>query len=69
MVVYAPAQIISAPTQLITAPAQLPATGAVVYTALFFFVSLFNRQSIFLFAYLSVNAQMEHVSTWPTPSR
>ena len=42
MVVYAPAQIISAPaqlitapTQLITAPAQPPATGAVVYTALF----------------------------------
>ena len=36
MVVYAPAQIISAPAQLITAPAQPPATGAVVYTALFF---------------------------------
>ena len=42
MVVYAPAQIISAPAQFITAPAQLitvpaqpPATGAVVYTALF----------------------------------
>ena len=35
MVVYAPAQIISAPAQLITAPAQPPATGAVVYTALF----------------------------------
>ena len=42
MVVFAPAQIISAPAQLITAPAQLitapaqpPATGAVVYTALF----------------------------------
>ena len=39
MVVYAPAQIISAPAQLITAPAQPPATGAVVYTALFFFSS------------------------------
>ena len=44
MVVYAPAQIISAPVQiisapvqLITAPAQPPATGAVVYTALFLF--------------------------------
>ena len=37
MVVYAPAQIISAPAQLITAPAQPPATGAVVYTALFEF--------------------------------
>ena len=36
MVVYAPAQLISAPAQLITAPAQPPATGAVVYTALFF---------------------------------
>ena len=36
MVVYARAQIISAPAQLITAPAQPPATGAVVYTALFF---------------------------------
>ena len=42
MVVYAPAQIISAPAQTIsapaqpiTAPAQPPATGAVVYTALF----------------------------------
>ena len=35
MVVYAPAQIISAPAQLTTAPAQPPATGAVVYTALF----------------------------------
>ena len=35
MVVYAPVQIISAPAQLITAPAQPPATGAVVYTALF----------------------------------
>ena len=39
MVVYAPAQIISAPAQLITAPAQPPATGAVVYTALFFLLS------------------------------
>ena len=39
MVVYAPAQIISAPAQLITAPAQPPATGAVVYTALFIDVS------------------------------
>ena len=37
MIVYAPAQLISAPAQLITAPAQPPATGAVVYTALFFF--------------------------------
>ena len=37
MVVYAPAQPISAPAQLITAPAQPPATGAVVYTALFDF--------------------------------
>ena len=32
---HAPAQIISAPAQIITAPAQPPATGAVVYTALF----------------------------------
>ena len=39
MVVYAPAQIISAPAQLITAPAQPPATGAVVYTALFFHIA------------------------------
>ena len=39
MVVYAPAQIISAPAQLITAPAQPPATGAVVYTALFYHLS------------------------------
>ena len=35
MVVFAPAQNNSAPAQLITAPAQPPATGAVVYTALF----------------------------------
>ena len=35
MIVYAPAQINSAPAQLSTAPAQPPATGAVVYTALF----------------------------------
>ena len=41
MVVYAPAQIISAPAQLITTPAQPPATGAVVYTALFFFFCSF----------------------------
>ena len=34
-IIYAPAQIIYAPAQLITAPAQPPATGAVVYTALF----------------------------------
>jgi len=32
---HAPAQIIIAPAQIITAPAQPPATGAVVYTALF----------------------------------
>ena len=31
----APAQLITAPAQLITAPAQPPATGVVVYTALF----------------------------------
>ena len=49
MVVYAPAQIISAPAQLISAPAQLitapaqpPATGAVVYTALFVFAYSFR---------------------------
>ena len=36
---HAPAQIITAPAQIITAPAQPPATGAVVYTALFFSVS------------------------------
>ena len=35
MEVYAPAQIITAPAQLITAPAQPPATGVVLYTALF----------------------------------
>ena len=35
-IVTAPAQLITAPAQLITAPAQPPATGAVVYTALFF---------------------------------
>ena len=34
---HAPAQIITAPAQIITAPAQPPTTGAVVYTALFFF--------------------------------
>ena len=32
---HATAQIITAPAQIITAPAQTPATGAVVYTALF----------------------------------
>ena len=32
---HAPAQIIAAPAQIITAPTQLPATGVVVYTALF----------------------------------
>ena len=32
---HAPAQIITPPAQIITAPAQPPATGAVVYTALF----------------------------------
>ena len=37
MGVNAPAQVSTAPAQLITAPAQPPATGAVVYTALFFF--------------------------------
>ena len=31
---------VSAPAQFITAPAQLPATGAVVYTALFLSLSL-----------------------------
>ena len=36
MDVNAPAQIITAPAQIIAAPAQPPATGAVVYTALFF---------------------------------
>ena len=34
MIVFAPAQIIFAPAQIITAPTQMPATGAVVYTAL-----------------------------------
>ena len=34
--ITAPAQLITAPAQLITAPAQPPATGAAVYTALFF---------------------------------
>ena len=34
--ITAPAQIITAPAQIITAPAQPSATGAVVYTALFF---------------------------------
>ena len=34
--IIAPAQLITAPAQLITAPAQPPATGAAVYTALFF---------------------------------
>ena len=34
-IITAPAQIITAPAQIITAPAQPPATGAVVYTALF----------------------------------
>ena len=35
MDITAPAKIITAPAQLITAPAQPPATGVVVYTALF----------------------------------
>ena len=35
MDVSSPALIITAPAQLITAPAQPPATGVVVYTALF----------------------------------
>ena len=35
MDVNAPAQLITAPAQFITAPAQPPATGVVVYTALF----------------------------------
>ena len=34
-IITAPAQIIIAPAQIVTAPAQPPATGAVVYTALF----------------------------------
>ena len=34
-IITAPVQIITAPAQIITAPAQPPATGAVVYTALF----------------------------------
>ena len=34
-IITAPAQIITAPAQIIIAPAQQPATGAVVYTALF----------------------------------
>ena len=37
-IVTAPAQIITAPAQIITAPAQPPATGAVVYTALFIWI-------------------------------
>ena len=36
---HAPAQIITAPAQIITAPAQPPATGAVKYTALFYFLA------------------------------
>ena len=35
MDINAPAQFITAPAQLITAAAQPPATGVVVYTALF----------------------------------
>ena len=46
MVVYAPAQIISAPAQLITAPAQPPATGAVVYTALFQLFKLLGQDTL-----------------------
>ena len=38
----APANHISAPAQLITAPAQPPATGAVVYMALFFCLFLMS---------------------------
>ena len=41
-IITAPAQIIIALAQIIAAPAQPPATGAVVYTALFF--SLARRQ-------------------------
>ena len=42
-IITAPAQLITAPAQLITAPAQPPATGVVVYTALFIhsFINLF----------------------------
>ena len=45
-IITAPAQTITAPAQIITAPAQPPATGAVVYTALF---SFFSVSSFFLF--------------------
>ena len=38
-IITAPAQIITAPAQIITAPAQPPATGVVVYTALFSFMA------------------------------
>ena len=44
MDISAPAQLITAPAQLITAPAQPPATGAVVYTALFFKISYYDAQ-------------------------
>ena len=40
-IITAPAQSITAPAQIIIAPAQPPATGAVVYTALFLFSSSF----------------------------
>ena len=71
MVVYAPAQLITAPAQLITAPAQLinapaqlinapaqpPATGAVVYTALFcydWFIPLIYLTLMYLLSFLYI---------------
>ena len=48
MVINAPAQIITAPAQLITTPAQPPATGVVVYTALFMFVFVVSRLKFLL---------------------
>ena len=57
-IITAPAQIIIAPAQIITAPAQQPATGAVVYTALFACVCL----SLSLFG----NNTSEHVYSHQT---
>ena len=50
MVVSAPALIITAPAQLITAPTQLPATGVVVYTALFSLIERISNLNTKLYA-------------------
>ena len=43
-IIIAPARIITAPAQFTTAPAQPPATGVVVYTALFLHGSVLSSK-------------------------